>query len=154
MRIRAVILFRDVEHCGIDSAPGINSTDSGIEITSNFPRFRNRWEFRGIRSNSAIRSDSCNSGIGRSSREFRGIPGDSVSIQFPELRSGVAHLFQRIICSQNVKCEGEGGKRFRCGIPESLVIPAIPESVGIPGNSVQFHLIPETESIPAIPESV
>jgi hypothetical protein len=27
--IRAVILFRDVEHCGIDSAPGINSTDSG-----------------------------------------------------------------------------------------------------------------------------
>jgi hypothetical protein len=61
---RAVILFRNVEHCGISSALGINSGNSGIgsnylegEGDMMITQFRNRTEFRellGISSNSGI----------------------------------------------------------------------------------------------------
>jgi hypothetical protein len=83
--------------------------DSGIGINSNSIRFRSRWEFRAISS-------------------------DYLSIQFPEFRSGMARLFQGSIFNHNVKRDGESGRRFRCGIPSSLVILAIPDSHRISRN--------------------
>jgi hypothetical protein len=48
---RVVILFHNVEHCGINSALGIDSINSrNSEIGWN----RNRWEFLGIPSDSGI----------------------------------------------------------------------------------------------------
>ncbi len=50
----AVILFRNVEHCGISSALGINSRNSGIRRKSGIVWSRNRWEFLGILSDTGI----------------------------------------------------------------------------------------------------
>ena len=40
---RAVILFRDVEHCGTSSSTGINCIDSGISSNLDSIQFRNRF---------------------------------------------------------------------------------------------------------------
>ncbi len=103
----AVILLRDVEHCGISSVNGTSSmqfpefrpnlTDSqeflsvpefcSIPATSTdsesnqFPEFRNSVQTE----SNEIGTDSRNSGIRRNRTEFLGIPSDSALAQFLEL---------------------------------------------------------------------
>ena len=53
--LRAVILFRDVEHSGTSSACGISSTDSGIESHERFIQFRNQLKsFEEFRNQSTL----------------------------------------------------------------------------------------------------
>ncbi len=40
--VGAVVVFRDVEHSGTSSAPGISSIDSGIKFCQSFIQFRNQ----------------------------------------------------------------------------------------------------------------
>jgi hypothetical protein len=66
-------------------------------------QFRSRNQFRaipgtrlshnikGLHAVNRVPSSPCNSGIGRNSQEFRAIPINFVSIQFPEFRTGIRH---------------------------------------------------------------
>jgi len=47
-------------------------------------------------------------GIARNSWEFRAIPCNSLSTQFPEFRTGITYLTQRLIFSHNSMREGKG----------------------------------------------
>ncbi len=83
--------------------------------------------------------------------EFRTIPSNSVTTQFPEFRTGITsrphpHAYwchRRLVCGIS--------KQFRYGIPGIESIGNYTELHGIPGNSKEFRSIPELEAIPGIP---
>jgi hypothetical protein len=67
--------------------------------------------------------------------EFRAIPCNFVSTQFPEFRTGITYLSQRLIFDHNSMREGEGGKWFQYGIPGIEWRRNWTESHGIPSDS-------------------
>jgi hypothetical protein len=86
------------------------STDSG---SNEFPEFRNlvQTELDGI---------ACDSGIERNWNWFPesdGIPSNSALTQFPEFRTGIAYTYCELTFGYNTMHAGEGGDRFRYGIP-------------------------------------
>ena len=122
------ILFRDVEHSGIDSAPGINSTDSGTASNSiplnsgigsiNSAEFRNPFQrFLAIPCNSAT------AGIDSDSVQFRNCWN-----RFRFQNSSLTFVFHLTLTFGI--CE-----RFRNGIPP-------PEKDGIRRNSAEYRVIP------------
>jgi hypothetical protein len=75
---REYILFRDVAHCEISSAPGISSI-----------QFRNSGNDRN-------RTES--DGIGRNCTEFLGIPSDSVQFRsIPEFRLALTLMLPCVV---------------------------------------------------------
>jgi hypothetical protein len=126
---REYILFRDVEHCGIDSAPGINSTDSGIASNS-------------VPFNSGI--------VAINSQEFRNpfqrylsIPCDS-GIAGTDSGSGIAHWHSFPSSPTHLLYATNSAIRFRIRNWTALL--------RIPRNSVQFRAIPESLELIPDPE--
>ncbi len=77
--------------------------------------------------NSGIGISSSDSGIGRNSVEFRGIPSNSWSERFPEFRDGIASKYSAIVRIGTARMSDSGIGRNRT------------EFRGIPSNSVQFR---------------
>jgi hypothetical protein len=77
-----------------------------------------------------------------SGTEFRPIPYDSLSAQFPEFRTGITYLSQRLIFSHNSMREGEAesnsGTEFR-ELSRGGITQNWTEFPEIPSNSVQFR---------------
>ncbi len=88
-----------------DGIPGIEWRRNCTElhgIPGNSIRFRNSGNRFQCRNRTEFRAFPCNS------REFRAIPCNFISTKFPEFRTGIAYLSQRLIFDHNSMREGEG----------------------------------------------